>query len=93
VGTADLEHLPPLLAAEASEVLASVDDDLGLLRGGERVQGGAVRDAEAALGGEGTAFDPSGLAADEGQERRAALDERQLILEATAQLQEPVISR
>jgi hypothetical protein len=90
---AELEHLPPLLGAEAGEVLVAADDDADLARSGERVQGCCLRDAEAALRGERAALDSRGFPADEGQERRAALDARQLILEPAVQLQDSVISR
>jgi hypothetical protein len=93
VGAAELEHLPPLLGAEAGEVLLAVDDDADLARRGERIQCLCLRDAKAALRGECAALDPRRLSADEGQERRAALDPRQLILEPSVELQDSVISR
>jgi len=93
VGAAELEHLPPLFGGKAGEVLLAVDDDADLARGGERIKGRRLRDAEAALRGECAALDPRRFPADEGQERRAALDARQLILEPAVQLQDSVISR
>lgn len=69
-----------------------MDDNTDLARSSERIQGRPLRDAEAALRGERAALDSRRLPADEGQERRAALDARQLILEPTVQLQDSVIS-
>lgn len=92
MGTADLERLAALLGSEALEVLAAVDNDSDFLGGGKRIQSDGLRNAEAALGGEGAALNARGLAADERQERRAALDTGQLFGEPTVQLQDSVIS-
>jgi hypothetical protein len=85
--------LPPLLRAEAREVLMAVDDDADLACRGERIKGRCLRYAEAALRGERAALDPRRFPADEGEKGGVVLDASQLIFEPAVQLQDSVISR